>query len=280
MKGREELDALGNLFTNLFALRFRHPDLEFRDRLRQVNPGEGITHSFSAHLGDEGVRAVGLTRFTVFVFAEQLMKLERSGARIDHQIILVIDHALEISRRDVHHQADAGRHALEEPDVRHRHRQFDVAHALATNACQGHLDTATIADDAAMLDALVLSARAFPVLDGTEDALAEETALLRLERAVVDGLRVLDFTLGPGADGLWGRDGNRHVVNLVDLVEAEQFASGFFSVDHRFNEDFYPLRISYRDLPVRSAVSPVGPPGWCNLRLHPFRGTAFPSPAR
>ena len=53
------------------------------------------------------------------------------------------------------------------------------------------LDAALLADDAAVLQALVLAAQALVVLDGPEDLGAEETVALRLERAVVDGLRLL-----------------------------------------------------------------------------------------
>jgi hypothetical protein len=87
-------------------------------------------------------------------------------------------------------------HALEEPDVGDRHRQLDVPHALAPHARQGDLHAAAVADHALVLDALVLAAGAFPVLGRTENALAEQTALLRLEGPVVDGLGILDFALG------------------------------------------------------------------------------------
>src|SRR5450432_3667036 len=98
-----------------------------------------------------------------------------------------------MARRHVQRQADARGHALEEPDMAGGHGQLNVAHAFAAHARQRYLDAATVADDAAMLDALVLAAGTFPVLDGTEDAFAEQAALFRLERAVVDGLGILDF---------------------------------------------------------------------------------------
>src|SRR4026207_1917704 len=56
------------------------------------------------------------------------------------------------------------------------------------------------ADDALEAAALVLAAVALPVLGGTEDLLAEEAVLLRLQRAVVDRLRLLDLAVGPRAD--------------------------------------------------------------------------------
>ena len=92
-------------------------------------------------------------------------------------------------------------HALEKPDVRNRHGQFNVPHAFAADAGQGDFNAATVADDAAVLDAFILAAGAFPVLDGAENALAKQAAFFRLEGAVIDGFGVFDFALGPGADG-------------------------------------------------------------------------------
>ena len=140
---------------------------------------------FRAHLGGEGV-AVLFLRFAIFGLAQELAGQQRGLARIDHDVILVIDDALELAGGHVQHQAEAARHALEEPDVRDRHGQFDVAHALAAHARQRHFHAATVADDALVLDAFVLSAGAFPVLGRTENAFAEESALFGLEGAVVD----------------------------------------------------------------------------------------------
>src|SRR5205814_7559386 len=100
---------------------------------------------------------------------------------------------LELARRDVEQVADAARDALEEPDVRDRRRQVDVAHALATDLLPRHLDAAALADDALVADALVLPAVALPVARRSEDALAEEAVALRLQRAVVDRLRLRDL---------------------------------------------------------------------------------------
>ena len=90
--------------------------------------------------------------------------------------------------------------AAEVPDVHDGGGQLDVAHALAPDLRAGDLDAAALADDALEPDALVLAAVALPVLGRTEDLLAEEAVLLGLERAVVDGLRLLDLAVGPRAD--------------------------------------------------------------------------------
>ena len=90
--------------------------------------------------------------------------------------------------------------ALEVPDVAYGSGELDVAHALAAHLGRGHLDAAALADDALEADALVLAAGALPVLDGTEDLLAEQAVLLRLERAVVDRLGLLDLAVRPAAN--------------------------------------------------------------------------------
>src|SRR5258705_3645039 len=75
-----------------------------------------------------------------------------------------------------------------------------MAHALATHFGQRYLYTAFFADDAAMLEALVLSAQTFVVLHGTENLGAEQAVALRLERPVVDGLGFFHFPVRPGTD--------------------------------------------------------------------------------
>ena len=59
-----------------------------------------------------------------------------------------------------------GRQTLEEPDVRRRAGELDVAHALTTDLGQRDFDAALVADHALVLHPLVLAAQAFPVRDG------------------------------------------------------------------------------------------------------------------
>src|SRR4029450_6919275 len=80
-----------------------------------------------------------------------------------------------------------------------------------------HLDATALADDALESDALVLAAVALPVLRRTEDLLAEEPVLLRLERAVVDRLRLLDLTVRPRADLVRGGERDRQLGGVVHV---------------------------------------------------------------
>ena len=125
------------------------------------------------------------------------------------------------------------RQRLQEPDVGDRRGQFDVAHPLAPDAGQGDLDAALLADDALVLHALVLAAQALVVLGRTEDPGAEQAVTLGLERAVVDGLGLLDLAERPRADLL--RRGQRD----ADLVEGR---SGLDRIEDI--QDFLVHRIS------------------------------------
>src|SRR4029077_13609984 len=93
-----------------------------------------------------------------------------------------VEHLLQLARCDVEQVPDPARDALEEPDVRDGRCQVDVTHAPAAHLLPRHLDAAALADDALVANPLVLAAVALPVLRRAEDALAEETVTLGLER--------------------------------------------------------------------------------------------------
>ncbi len=191
--------------------------------LARSMPCRTRTDRFRAHLGREGF-AVLFLGFAIFGLAQKLAGQQRGFARIDHEVILIIDDALELAGGHVHDQAESARHALEEPDVRDGNGELDVAHAFAADAREGDFHAATIADDALVLDPFVFAARAFPVLRRTENAFAKETALLRLEGTIVDRFRVLDFAFAPGTNGVRGRDGDADLVETDRATEAQHFA--------------------------------------------------------
>ena len=144
--------------------------------------------------------AVVLARLPELLFVEQLVLLEVGVARVDDDVRLEVEDALEVAQRDVEQVADAARQPLEEPDVAHRRRQRDVAQALTAHLGLRHLDAALVADHAAVLHALVLAAEALPVGDRAEDLRAEQPVAFGLERAVVDGLRLGHLAVGPRQD--------------------------------------------------------------------------------
>ena len=227
----EKLDALGELFADLLAARLGHRLVQFIDAFIEVNFLQRLAHRLGAHLGEERatfllgcVEPVGFHRLAQLRLSEELVAFQRRVARIDDEVILVVNHALKVPPGHVQHEAEAGRHAFEEPNVRDGHGQLDVPHALAAHAGEGHLHAATVAHHALVFNALIFAARTFPVLHGAKDALAKEAAFLGLEGSVVDGLGVFHLTLRPAPDCLRRGHGDLHVIHEVYAVQTKQFA--------------------------------------------------------
>src|SRR4029077_17734720 len=163
-------------------------------------PLEQRAHGGRADIRLERPVALGLglgAQLQEAVFVEQLFLLHLLLARLDHHVIRVVDHPLEIAQGHVEQVPHRRRQRLEEPDVRHGHRELDVTHALAAHLGQGHFDAAPVADDATVADALVLAAVALPVFHRAEDALAEQAVALRLEGPLIDGLGLGDLAPRP-----------------------------------------------------------------------------------
>ena len=78
-----------------------------------------------------------------------------------------------------------------------RSRQGNVADTLTADAGFGNLNAAAVTDHAFISDFLVLSAMALPVLGGSENPLAVQAVLLRLQCPVVDGFRFFNLAVGP-----------------------------------------------------------------------------------
>src|SRR5215475_4143465 len=211
----DKFQALGEFLANLFRLRRTHRLLELFVELVELDLAQKFLDRFRAHPGRE-ILAILFLRFAIFDFVQELRLLQRRLARIDDDVVLIIDDALELPRAHVEHQADARRHALVKPDVRNGDRELDVAHTFTANARKRDFNAATIADNALVLDSLVFSARTFPVACRTENSFAEKSALLRLERSIIDRLRIFDFAFAPRPHRVARSHANR------DLVETDR----------------------------------------------------------
>src|SRR5438552_11149975 len=101
--------------------------------------------------------------------------------------------------------------------MRDRSGQLDVPHPVAAHLRAGDLHPASLADDALETDPLVLAAVALPVAGRSEDPLAEQAVLLRLQRPVVDGLRLLDLAVRPCPDLVRRGQADPQFVEVVDV---------------------------------------------------------------
>ena len=75
--------------------------------------------------------------------------------------------------------------------MRYRCSQFDTSHTLTTYIGLGYFYTTLIADHTLVTDLTILTAMALPVFAGPENTLAEKAVLFRLQRTIVDRLRLL-----------------------------------------------------------------------------------------
>ena len=216
-EGLDHLEALGELLGLELGGRLGDLLAQLVADLAQVHARQQVADRLRADAGGEGVLAVLLDGLVVLLLGQQLLVVERRRAPLGDDVVLEVEHALEVLERHVEEQADAGRERLQEPDVRDGGRQLDVAHALAAHLGERHLDAALLADQALVLHALVLAAQALVVLDRPEDARAEQPVPLRLEGAVVDGLGLLDLAERPGGDVLRAGDGDADLVEGRDL---------------------------------------------------------------
>ena len=75
--------------------------------------------------------------------------------------------------------------------------KLDVTHALTAHLVTRYFNATALTDESLDVDALVLTTGTLPSLLRSEDLLAEESVLLRLVGAVVNGFWLLDFARGP-----------------------------------------------------------------------------------
>ena len=211
----DQLQALRQPLDLGLGVGVRHVLADLDHLGGEIHGLQELVHGLGAHARVELI-AVLLDRLEVHLVGQELAALQRGHARIDHHEGLEIQHALDLAQGHVEHQADARRERLQEPDVRGRARELDVAHALAAHLGLGHLDAALLADDAAVLQALVLAAQALVVLHRPEDLGAEQAVPLRLEGAVIDGLRLLHLAVRPGADHVRRREPDLDRVEVLD----------------------------------------------------------------
>ena len=197
-----------HLLANLFAERF------------DVDLLEQFLDALGAHHGDE-LAGEFLVELPLALVGDHFTAAQAGiVARLHDHVGFEIEHALQFAQRDVQQVPDAARQSLEEPHVRARAGQFDVAQTFAADARQRNFHAALVADDAAVLHALILAAQALPILGGAEDAGAEQPVALRLEGPVVDGLRLGDFSMAPAPDFFRRSQRNADRIKIRDQIRS------------------------------------------------------------
>src|SRR5690606_1295651 len=186
-----------------------------------VDGAQQFANGFCTHEGVE-VIAVLFGLGQEVVVGHDLTALQRGHAGLDDAPCFEVQHALDIAQGHVENHAQTRGQALQEPDMRNRAGQFDVAHAFATHLGDGDFNTTLFADDAAVLQARVLDAKTFVVLDRTEELGAGRAVALGRGRTVGDRLRLAYVTEGPRTDLFRRGDAHANGIELCvlrDLLE-------------------------------------------------------------
>ena len=176
----------------------RQFSLQLLGKALQIDLRKELLDCLSAHGSLDAVLAELFAVLVVLGVGQDILLLNGRNTALQHDIAREIQHLLKILRRHVENQAHTAGNALEVPDVGNRRSELDVAHSLTANLRIRNLDTATVADEVlrANLLFLVFAAMALVLLGGSEDLLTEQTADLRLQGSVVDGLRLLHLVVG------------------------------------------------------------------------------------
>ena len=160
----------------------------------QVHRCKHHADGLCADPGGKAIRTMFVQRAVVLFLAQQLLFTERGNSRLNDNVALEIENALQFLQRHVEQKTDARWQRLKEPDMRDGGGELDMAHALTAHLCKCHLDTAFLTNQTLVLHSLVLAAQALVILDRPEDARAEKPIPLRLEGAVIYRFGLLDLT--------------------------------------------------------------------------------------
>ena len=175
LEGLDDLQALGELLALGFGGGLASSR---RGAARRASSMSTFLSSsrigFAAHAGGEGSSPFSSSSLVYFSSERSSPSSRPESCRIDDDVGFAVEDLLELLQRDVEQVADTRRQRLQEPDVRDRRGQVDVAEALTADLGLDDFDAALLADDAAVLHALVLAAVALVVLHRPEDLGAEE----------------------------------------------------------------------------------------------------------
>ena len=133
----------------------------------------------------------------MIVFRHDAVFLQRCHAWVCHDICFEIKHTLNIAQSHVQHHAQTGWQRFQEPNVRARCCQVNVAHAFTTNFGLCDFNAALFANHTAVLETFVLTAQAFVIFDWAKNLGAKQTITLRLEGTVVNRFWFFDFAKRP-----------------------------------------------------------------------------------
>ena len=205
-EGFNHLQALDNAQLLLGGSGFQLGTQLLRE-LIQVNLLQQLLDSLGTHAGLKVVLIL-FPHIPVFLFGQHLVHAQRRIAGVGDDIGGKVQNLFQHLGADVQNQTHPGGNALEVPDVAARSSQLNVTHALPAHLGLGNFHAAAVTNLALILNLLIFTAVALPVLLRSENTLAVKAVPLRFQSTVVNGLRLLDFAVRPLPDHLRRSDAN------------------------------------------------------------------------
>src|SRR5437667_8657317 len=146
--------------------------------------------------------------------------------------------------------------------------------ALAPHFGERDFHAALVADDPAVLHALVLAAQALPVGHRTEDAGTEQPVALRLKGAVVDGLGLGDFAVRPAADPFRRSQADANGVEIGDSISQIEGARAIQGFLHCGDSRAPPAALGFLVSGYSCTRSEISSQAKNQLAIHIFRPVA------
>ena len=133
----EHLEPLADLLALRLARGLAHLVAQRLALVLDVERREHLADRLGADPDREALAAVLLARLRELLVVEQLAAAQVRLDRVDDDVRLEVEHLLEVAQRDLEDVPDPRRQRLQEPDVRDRRGERDVAHALAAHLASG-----------------------------------------------------------------------------------------------------------------------------------------------
>ncbi len=130
---------------------------------------------------------VSFANYSVFDTSCIIVSLGTEDSRLDYDIALVIDDAVQLLCRHPQQISYLVGQTAKVPDMCNGHDQLDVTTALTTHLLLRNLYATAVTYSSLVTDSLVLSAMTLIILGGTEDSLTEQSVTLWLVGTIVDG---------------------------------------------------------------------------------------------
>ena len=94
-----------------------------------------------------------------------------------------------------------------------------MSHPFTPHFLQGHFDATFLAHNTPVFHTLIFTTKTFVIFSWAKYSSAKQAVAFRLERAVVDRFRLLDFAEGPRANALGAGDADLDLVESFGLRE-------------------------------------------------------------